>query len=239
MLAPLGLQTVVQPAFNYFPEDIRSTQKQVLTEMSVAGKETLVVFTSPRSVAHGLPQLPDAIRFQSRIAAIGPATALALADAGIRVNITPASGYTSEALLDTLAGEAGSAEPGLAESGRPMAFIISAPGGRQTLFDSLGEQGWQPRMVMAYKAVPAELDKQELSKLAGASGVLGVWTSANSMKALSQRLPPAIWFQLCQGDWLVISERLKRLARAYGPTRLHLAPGPGNKDLFAAIRGLT
>jgi len=233
MLAPLGLQTVVQPAFNYLREDIRSDQTQVLTEMSMAGKETLVVFTSPRSVAHGLPQLPDAVRFQSRIAAIGPATASALADAGIRVQITPASGYTSEALLETLAAEAGSAE-----AEHPMAFIISAPGGRQTLFNRLGEQGWQTRMVMAYKAVPAELDKQALGKLAGASGVLGVWTSANTMRALSQRLPPAIWFQLCQGEWMVISERLKRLARAYGPTRLHLAPGPGNKDLYSAIRGL-
>jgi hypothetical protein len=91
---------------------------------------------------------------------------------------------------------------------------------------------------MVYKPEPAELDKQALKALRDASGVLSAWTSANAIKALSQRLPPATWFQLCQGDWLVISQRLKLLARAYGPERIHLAQGPGNADLLSAIRGL-
>jgi uroporphyrinogen-III synthase len=233
MLKPLGLQTVVQPAFNYFPEDIRVSQAEIFTEMRTAGADALVVFTSPRAVFHGLPQLPDSVRFHARIAAIGPATARALGDAGIRVNITPATGYTSEALLETLSRE--SPQPGRE---RPFAFIISAPGGRQTLFESLGENGWRARLVMAYRPEPAELDKQELGKLAEASGVLSVWTSANAMKALSQRLQPSAWFPLCQGDWLVISDRLRRLARAYGPARIHLSTGPGNRELFSAIRNL-
>jgi uroporphyrinogen-III synthase len=233
LLKPLGLETVVQPAFNYFPEDIRLSQADVFTEMQRAGADTLLVFTSPRAVAHGLPQLPDSLRFHARIAAIGPATAMALGDAGIRVNVTPATGFTSEALLETL-----SREPASPGRGRPFAFIISAPGGRQTLFESLGQQGWRARLVMAYRPQPADLDKQELGKLAEASGVLSVWTSANTMKALSQRLQPSAWFQLCQGDWLVISDRLRRLARAYGPARIHLSTGPGNKDLFLAVRNL-
>ena len=91
---------------------------------------------------------------------------------------------------------------------------------------------------MVYKPEPAVLDKQALKALGDASGVLCTWTSANAMKALSQRLPPATWFQLCQGDWLVISKRLKRLARAYGPERIHLASGPRNADLLSAIRRL-
>jgi uroporphyrinogen-III synthase len=233
MLKPLGLQAVVQPAFNYFPQDIQVCQADVFAEMRTAAAGSLLVFTSPRAVAHGLPQLPDTVRYHARIAAIGPATAKALGDAGIRVNITPATGYTSEALLETLSRER---PPPGAE--RPFVFIISAPGGRQTLFESLGERGWQARLVMAYRSEPADLDGQELGKLAQASGILSVWTSANSMQALSQRLQPSTWFQLCQGDWLVISDRLKRLARAYGPARVHLASGPGNKELFSAIRSL-
>jgi len=63
-----------------------------------------------------------------------------------------------------------------------------------------------------------------------------VWTSGNAIKALSQRLQPATWFQICGGEWLVISSRLKRLARAYGPTQIHLSPGPTNSELFRAIR---
>jgi len=233
MLVPLRLQSVVQPAYSYFPLDARIAQKEIFDEMSMAGPESLVIFTSPRSVAHGLSQLPDNALFQARIAAIGPATAKALGDAGIRVSVLPKKGYTSEALLESIPDGRS-----MSSAVQPFAFIIAAPGGRQKLFESLKTRNWHARLVMVYKAEPAKLEKRALKDLREASGVLSVWTSGNAMKALSQRLPPATWFQLCQGDWLVISERLKRLARAYGPERIHLAQGPANSDLLSAIRGL-
>jgi uroporphyrinogen-III synthase len=233
MLAPLGLEAVVQPAFNYFPLDARVSQKKELGELVEARPDSLVIFTSPRSVLNGLSQLPRDVLLDVRVGAIGPATAKALGDAGIRVTVTPKTGYTSEALLDTLYEEK---PERLAQASR--AFIIAAPGGRKKLLDSLARQGWNTCLIKVYKPEPAELDKETLTKLKDASGVLSVWTSANAMKGLSQRLPPAIWFQLCQGDWLVISERLRRLARAYGPARIHLCGGPGNTDLFNAVRGL-
>jgi uroporphyrinogen-III synthase len=232
-LTSLGLQCVVQPAFNYVALRARDLQQEIFNLMERAAGDALVIFTSPRAVAHGLPQLPDGLLFRCRVAAIGPATAAALAAAGVRVGITPQKGYTSEALLDVLSAEA-PAQPGALR----RVFIIAAPGGRRRLHDGLETLGWQPHMVMVYKSEPAGLDKPELEKLRDASGTLAVWTSANAMNALSQRLPPAIWFKLCRGDWLVISDRLKRLARAYGPARIHLAQGPGNRDLLAAIRML-
>jgi len=233
LLAPLGLESVIQPAFSFSPLDARNGQEDVFTEMKSSGPDALVIFTSPRSVAHGVPQLPDEVLFGARIAAIGPATARALGAAGIRVNVTPRNGYTSEALLETLA------EEGSGNIVRqPFAFIIAAPGGRRKLFEGLHHLGWKTRMVMVYKPERSELDKPALNALRDASGILSVWTSANAMKALSQRLPPAAWFQLCQGEWLVISDRLQRLARAYGPARIHLASGPGNADLLSAIRSL-
>ncbi len=233
MLVPLGLQPVAQPAFNFFSLDARVSQKEIIKEMSLAGPDSLLIFTSPRSVAHGLSQLPDNILFQARVTAIGPATAKALGESGIRVNVSPRGGYTSEALLEFIAEESS-----MSTAVQPFAFIIAAPGGRQKLLEGLKARNWRARLVMVYKSEPAELDRQALKALADASGVLSVWTSANAMKALSQRLPPATWFQLCQGDWLVISDRLKRLARAYGPERIHLAQGPGNGDLLSAIRSL-
>ena len=81
-------------------------------------------------------------------------------------------------------------------------------------------------------------DYAALDRLERANGILSVWTSANAMNALSQRLPPATWFRVCQGDWLVISDRLRRLARAYGPPRIHLAGGPGNDAIVTAVRAL-
>ncbi len=233
LLSPLGLTPIVQPAFNYFPLDVSASQARDFELLEASSASDLLLFTSPRSVAHGLSQLPGGGAIRARVAAIGPATAQALTAAGIRVDITPRSGYTSEALLEILASEtAGSATE------QKRAFIITAPGGRRKLAEGLEKLGWDTRMLMAYKPEPAKLDKQALSVLKDASAVLCIWTSANSMKALSQRLPPAIWFQLCQGDWLVISERLKRLARAFGPSRVHLASGPGNRAILSAVRSL-
>ena len=118
------------------------------------------------------------------------------------------------------------------------AVILAAPGGRQKMEQGLDSLGWSVDKLMVYQREAAPLDKQELGKLQQADSVLSIWTSANAMQALSQRMPPAMWFKLCQGEWLVISERLKRLARAYGPTEVHIAHGPGNYDLFTAVKAL-
>jgi uroporphyrinogen-III synthase len=227
MLAPLGLRAVVQPAFDYCALDARASDPAGYARLEAARPGDLVVFTSPRAVEYGLAQIPRTLLRQLRVAAIGPGSGAALAAAGIRVAVAAGTGYTSEALLATLAEEA----PG-------QAFVVAAPGGRQALPEGLSASGWRVEMLMVYRAEPAALDGAALAVLSAAVGVLSVWTSGNAMKALSQRLPPATWFKLCQGEWLVISERLRRLARAYGPGRIHLAAGPGNRALLAAIRGL-
>jgi len=233
MLAPLGLQTVIQPAFSYVALDTSVFQPDIFDELCSTTSSDLLLFTSPRSVIHGLPQLNADILNRTRVAAIGPATAKALSEAGVRVDITPGSGYTSEELLATLSSESA----GTAENPN-RAYIIAAPGGRQRLAMGLHELGWHTDVVMVYRPEPAELNKEELKRLQDATGVLSIWTSGSTMKNLSQLLPPATWFQLCQGDWLVISDRLKLLARAFGPEQVHMANGPGNDAIMSAIRGL-
>jgi uroporphyrinogen-III synthase len=233
MLAPLGLQTIIQPAFSYVSLDTSVFQPDIFEEMCSTTSSDLLLFTSPRSVIHGLPQIPAEILQRTRVAAIGPATASALMGAGIRVDITPGSGYTSEELLATLA-----AEPAGTAENPNRAYIIAAPGGRQRLAMGLHELGWHTDVVMVYRPEQAEVNKEELSRLQGATGVLSIWTSGSTMKTLSQLLPPATWYQICQGEWLVISDRLKLLARAFGPEQIHMAHGPGNEAISSAIRGL-
>lgn len=227
MLAPLGLHTIVQPAFEYAALDARANDPAGYARLEAAATGDLVVFTSPRAVAHGLAQIPRALLLRLRVAAIGPASGAALAAAGIPVAVPAGAGYTSEALLATLAAET----PG-------RAFVVAAPGGREALVDGLSAAGWQVGVLMVYRAVPAPLDRAALAGLEAASCVLSIWTSGNALHDLSRRLPPAAWLKLCQGEWLVISERLRRLARAWGPGRIHLAEGPGNNALLAAVRGL-
>lgn len=227
LLAPLGLQAVVQPAFEYASLDLRAFDPHGYARFEAAATGSLAVFTSPRAVRHGLAQLPRQRLLRLSVAAIGPATAAALAASGVPVAVADDAGYTSEALLKTLAAET----PG-------EAFIVAAPGGRRALLEGLSALGWRTGMLMVYQARAAELDPEAVAALGKAEALLSVWTSANAMNALAQRLPPAAWFRVCRGEWLVISERLKRLARAYGPTRIHLADGPGNNALLAAVRRL-
>ena len=232
MLAPLGLEPVVQPAFEYVAQDAAKEQADEFSTLLAGGPNDLLLFTSPRAVLHGLKQLPAEVLHHLRVCAIGPATAEALAQAGIRVAIHPGQGYTSEDLLETLSGMKPAANAGA------RAFILAAPGGRTKLANGLSKLGWRPQTIMVYRAEPAPLNRPELNKLRQAENLLSVWTSANVMKALSQRLPPAAWFRICQGEWLVISSRLQRLARAYGPARIHLASGPGNAAIATTVRSL-
>ncbi len=232
MLVPLGLQVVVQSAFDFQPRDVASEQPAVLAGLE-ANIPRLLIFTSPRAVKYGLEQLPLELIRKHKIAAIGPSTANALSVAGVFVNVRPASGFTSEALLDSLDKDSsGFISP------QKSAVILAAPGGRKKLEEGLSRMGWSVRTLMVYSRENAELDKQALYGLGEADNILSVWTSGNAMKSLSQRLQPATWFKICGGEWLLISPRLKRLARAYGPAQVHLSPGPANRELFRAIRAL-
>ena len=231
MLKPLGLEVVIQPAFSFSAVDAQAEQPDELAGVLKASANDLVLFTSPRSVKYGLPQVSSSLLSRTRVAAIGPSTARALNAAGIRVDTQPGRGFTSEDLLETLAAEAGL-------PGSRNAFILTAPGGRKKLAKGLGKLGWDTRKLMVYRSDPEPLDRDALDSLHGASGILSVWTSANAMKALSQRVPPKAWFRICEGEWLVISERLKRLARAYAPSEVHLSGAPDNMAIFSAIRNL-
>jgi uroporphyrinogen-III synthase len=231
MLTPLGLQVVLQPAFEFRKREAASEQPRVLAALERDKASRLLIFTSTRAVKFGLAQLPRDLVQRQKIAAIGPATCKALKAAGVQLNVHSSSGFTSEALLDTL-------EKNPIDTLAPdkSAIILAAPGGRRMMEDELTRLGWAVETLMVYSRDNADLDKQALARLSEAEGIFSVWTSGNAMKALSQRLPPATWFQICQGEWLVISERLKRLARAYGPAVIHLSPGPGNSDILGGIR---
>ena len=189
-----------------------------------------MIFTSPRAVEFGLPQLPAQLLGAASVAAIGPSTARALAAAGRRVDIQPEDGYTSEALLGSPAVEAAG------DGGH--ALVVGAPGGREVMADTLGQRGWNARPLWVYERRAADIRPETLQAIEEGQRLLTVFTSGNAMNSLSQRLPPSAWYAICRGDWLVISERLRRLARAFGPSRVHLSNGPQNADLAAAIRSI-
>lgn len=228
MLATMGIASILQPAQAFSRREVSPEDERTMGQMQPGA---LMVFTSPRAVEFGLPQLSSQLLSQSRIAAIGPATSRALAAAGRSVHVASSSGYTSEALLDELA-------CGAVQEFARQALILCAPGGREKLLSRLQESGWDARPLWVYDRRAEDIDPESIEAIAQADRLLAVWTSGEAMDSLSQRMPPSAWFQICRGEWLVISSRLQILARAFGPPSVHLASGPGNTDLASAIRSL-
>lgn len=227
MLANAGVRTIVQPAQEFRQRLLTGTE---LDEIAAMSPPFLVVFTSPRAVEYGLSHLPPAVTANARYAAIGPATARAMSAAGRPVHVQPGGGYTSEALLEELNDMAVPEGAG--------ALVVCAPGGREVLVQRLGELGWDSRPVWVYERLPVEIGSDALESIASAGRLLTVFTSGEAMNALSQRLPPSAWYAVCRGEWLVISDRLQRVARAFGPADIHVAGGPGNAELVTAIRSI-
>lgn len=227
MLASMGIESIVQPAQEFVTRKLSASELESLEALE---PPLLVIFTSPRAVEFGLRQLPAQLVTAARVAAIGPATARALAAAGRRVDIQPEDGYTSEALLGSSAVQAAGDDG--------QALVVGAPGGREVLIETLAQRGWDARPVWVYERRAADIRPETLQAIDEGRRLLTVFTSGNAMNSLSQRLPPSAWYAICRGDWLVISERLRRMARAFGPSQVYLSSGPQNADLAAAIRSI-
>lgn len=233
MLAPCGAETIIMPAYDFYASELFSDQISQLRRAAAGPTPPLLIFTSPRSVEHGLGQISPDILPHMQIAAIGASTAALLEKAGARVMVRPDTGYSSEDLLATLARKSG----GRGAAAGP-AFILTAPGGRTALSDGLRALGFEPHMLMVYGRRAREIAPGAVTAIERAPALLSVWTSANTMSALSRRLPAACWSRLCRADWMVISERLRRLARTFSPAHIYMADGPANSDIYEAIQRL-
>ena len=231
MLKPLDIESIVLPAYDFLACDLFPDQVRVMENAARDQLSHLVVFTSPRAVQYGLRQVSPELLQHSRIAAMGPSTAELIEEAGLTVALHSEKAYATEGLLGALQleGRVSAAEP-------RHAFILAAPGGRSRLKEGLAALGYASHMLMVYERRTSELPVEAVSAIGHANSLLSVWTSANTMNSLAQRLPANTWLRLCHGEWLVISDRLRRLARAFSPGRIHLSAGPSNSEILKAIR---
>jgi hypothetical protein len=58
------------------------------------------------------------------------------------------------------------------------------------------------------------------------------------MTSLARNLPARCWQKLCQGEWLVISDRLAEMAQSYKPAKIRISRGPANEDIAATVNAL-
>jgi len=224
-LRDLAAQAVCLPAMGFGPLDARLDAGGTWG----GAKRRLAIFVSPRAAAYGLAQLPAGFLDGARVAAIGPATAEALASAGVEVDLVPRGGSTSEELL---------ALPELAAPAGGAAVVFAAPGGREALPVGLGQLGWTVHLALVYERRFLDPDRGAIEALRAASAILSVWTSGVAMEHLLAVLPGPVARQLLAGCFVVASERLARQASELGAAALRVSAGADNDSLARCIRAL-
>ncbi len=168
-LRALGAAVLEAPAIRIVPRDGPAPELE---------RYDLVCLTSPNGVRLLFERLAaagrDARAFAgARVAAIGPGTAGALAEHGIRADVVP-DRFIAEGLVEALKG---------IPVGR--ALVARAAEARDVLPDALRRAGADVDVLALYETVAEPLSEAELEALAGADYV--TFTSSSTVKFFMQR----------------------------------------------------
>jgi uroporphyrinogen III methyltransferase/synthase len=142
-LSELGAAVLVQPAIEIGPPRDWSAADQAISELATFD---WLVFSSANGVRYFLERLPHhrldlRALGQSKIAAIGPGTADALAEFHLRADLLPEE-YRAESLAEALA-------PG--SNGRRV-LLLRASRGREVLAEMLTARGAEVRQAVVYES---------------------------------------------------------------------------------------
>ena len=189
----------------------------------------LVIFTSANAVRFGSPLLDK--RRDVMLAAIGPATARALGEAGYRVAVTPNGGFDSESLL---------LHPVLAHPAGRRILLIKGVNGRNLLETQLIQRGAQVVVADVYKRERASPSAATLEALEGefAAGRIQVVTatSVDIAAGLLDIATPALRRDLDRVHWLVPGDRVAAALHERGVSGPILrASTAEDQDLVAAV----
>ncbi|MFN2606352.1 MAG: uroporphyrinogen-III C-methyltransferase [Acidimicrobiales bacterium] len=131
-----------------------------------------VAFTSANAVERLFAHLPDARALGGvAVAAVGAATADALAARGVRADVVPRRAV-AEALVE--------AYPS-APAGGGRVLLPQSAVARATLAEGLAAKGWEVDVVEAYRTVPAPLGPDAVARAATADAI--AFTSASTVDA--------------------------------------------------------
>ena len=226
LLESLGATTLRLPAIEIKPlKDRRALAEQL------GGLESfdVILFTSANAVRFGASLLNQ--KRDLTLAALGPATARALNQAGYRVAIQPGESFDSEALLS---------DPRLERVAGHRILIIKGTRGRDLLHQELMRRGATVVCADVYERAPANMSAAALAAVQErfAAGEIQVIT-ATSLElgaALLKAAPLKLRNEFERAHWLVPGERVASGLRELGLTApLLQADSAEDQDLAAAL----
>jgi uroporphyrinogen-III synthase len=187
----------------------------------------LIVFVSRNAVEQALALLPGGrLPEGPTIAAVGHATARALARAGREPDLIPGGRFDSEALLamDALEDVLGS-----------RILIVRGVGGRPTLGETLARRGARVAYAEVYRRVLPEIDPTPLLAHWHRDIQLATATSDDILNNLLELVTPKGREALLATPLVVVSERTALLARSLGFARVEVAERAGDEEILAAL----
>jgi uroporphyrinogen-III synthase len=174
-----------------------------------AAEHDLIVFVSVNAVAHGAHLIKKGAA--TRIAAIGKATAAALAQAQLPADIVPEAGFDSEALL---------AHPGLELRAGARVVIVRGSGGRELLQETFLAHGLSVETREVYRRVRPTIDEQRRAAVEAHWAEEGIdvvtLTSIETLHNLQALLSDSGRERLRTTALLLASRRILQAAREAG-----------------------
>jgi uroporphyrinogen-III synthase len=189
----------------------------------------LIVFVSVNAVEHGAARVSKGPR--TRIAAIGRATAAALAAAKLTADIVPDAGFTSEALL---------AHPQLQLASGARVLIVRGEGGRELLKETFVAQGMTVETLEVYRRMRPQVDAARVNEVEARWADEGIdvvtVTSIETLENLQAMLTERGRHLLSNTTLLVPSRRIVAAAVGAGLRNdAIVAPGADDASMIGAL----
>lgn len=212
-LAPLAADVVVFPTLEI---RLLDPGRAALACIDTLECYALAVFVSVNAVRCGLALIRARRAWPSstRVAAVGAATAQALAEAGFEDVVTPESGHDSEALL---------VHPALRDVRGARILLVRGEGGREHLADALRARGATVDYLEAYRRAVPRCDSVPIRRLLADGRVRAVVAaSAEGVGNLLQLLDEDAGDIVRRVPLLVHHPRIAAAAQALGFTDVRL-----------------
>jgi uroporphyrinogen-III synthase len=226
LLEAQGANTLRLPAVEIKPLGDR---RALAKSLGALENFDMIIFTSANAVRFGVSFLAQ--KRELKLAAIGPATARAINQAGYRVSVQPRESFDTEGLL---------AHPDLEHVAGHRILMIKGGDGRQLLQQELVRRGATVLSADVYERAPAVPGAAILAAAQErfAAGTMHVVT-ATSMEVgrnLLNMATPELREEFERAHWLIPAERIALGLRDLGlKAPLLLADSAEDQDLVTAL----
>jgi uroporphyrinogen-III synthase len=222
LIEEAGGRAISFPTVEILPAEDPASARRLLAQ-----SWDLLIFVSRNAVEQAIDLLPGG-RLPERpvLAAVGAATAAALAVAGRGPELVPDGRFDSEALL---------ALPQLADMGGKRVLIVRGQGGRPFLGDALSARGAEVTYAEVYRRVLPQADGPNLTARWSRDVQLATATSGEVLNNLLTLVGDAGRGALLATPLVVVSERTAETARSLGFSRVEVAERAADEEVLAAL----